>query len=164
MRMEVLLLNNTYEPLQVLSLKKAIKLLVKNRADIIKSSGDRILRSCNESMPVPSVIKLRQYIKYNKKPIPYSKKNVLIRDKYTCQYCNTKESRMTIDHIISQSKGGDNTWENTVACCIKCNTTKADKSLIKSGLTLLKIPKTPGPFTFMKHLIKHDEWEEFFYL
>ena len=162
--MEVLLLNNTYEPLQVLSLKKAIKLLVKNRADIIKSSGDRILRSCNESMPVPSVIKLRQYIKYNKKPIPYSKKNVLIRDKYTCQYCNTKESRMTIDHIISQSKGGDNTWENTVACCIKCNTTKADKSLIKSGLTLLRIPKCPTPFSFIRHIVKREEWEEFMYL
>lgn len=161
--MEVLVLNNTYEPLQVLPLRKAVKLLIKNRADIIKSSGDKSLKSCHESIPMPSVIRLNQYVKYNRKPVPYSKKNILIRDKYTCQYCDKKDAKMTIDHIVPQSKGGDNTWENTVACCVRCNSTKADKSLAKSGLELLRNPKRPTPFAFMRHLTKHADWEEFMY-
>lgn len=161
--MDVLVLNNSYEPLQVLALRKAVKLITKNRADVIKSMEGRNLTSCYESMPMPSVIRLNQYVNYKRKPVPYSKKHVLVRDKHVCQYCGVKDPKMTIDHIIPQSKGGLNTWENTVACCQRCNTRKADLSLAKSGLTLSSNPKRPSHFVFMNRFSKRPDWEEFMY-
>jgi 5-methylcytosine-specific restriction endonuclease McrA len=160
--MDVLILNNSYEPLQVLSMRKAVKLLAKNRADLIKSKEGRTISSRYQSIPMPSVIRLNQYVKYARKPVPYSKKNVLIRDQHTCQYCGIKNAS-TIDHIIPQSKGGQNTWENTVACCVKCNTKKADVSLAKSGFTLNRQPRRPSQFVLLKYLSKYPEWNEFLY-
>jgi len=162
-KMDVLVLNNSYEPLQVLALRKAVKLLSKNRADVIKSLEGRHLVSCYNSMPMPSVIRLTQYVKYSRKPVPYSKKNVLIRDRHVCQYCGQADSAMTIDHVIPQCKGGENSWENTVACCKRCNTTKGDKSLAKSGFILKTKPRRPNTFFLIRHLSGRADWEEFLY-
>jgi len=159
--MEVLVLNTSYQPLQILIMRKAIKLLAKNRADVIKSIEGKTIKSCYINMPLPSVIKLTQYIKYQRKPLPYSKKNVLIRDKFLCQYCGGKDG-LTIDHIVPQCKNGESTFENTIACCKRCNTIKGDKTLKQSGFILSHQPRRPSPFILMRYL-KHPEWEEFLY-
>ena len=168
---DVLVLNSTYEPIQVLSLKKAIKLIMKQRAHIEKQRGDMVLKSAHDTMPLPSVIRLQNYIRYQRKPVMHSKRNILVRDKFTCQYCsfNTAKEKekikLTIDHVIPTSRGGKNDWDNTVACCVKCNTAKGNKTLKEfeeeSGLTLLKQPRRPSPLMFMKRFSQYEEWQEY---
>lgn len=163
--MSVLVLNATYEPLQILPLTKVIKLMAKERVEVIKNHPTKVIRGMYQSYQLPTVVKLHQYVRYNQKPVPWSKKNVLVRDNYTCQYCGDTKSRMTIDHVQPQSKQGPSTWDNTVACCVKCNSKKADKTLKQSGLTLTKVPKRPVPLMFMKRSSHNrSEWDEFMYV
>jgi 5-methylcytosine-specific restriction endonuclease McrA len=173
--MDVLVLNSSYEPHQILPFKKAIKLITKNRAEVLKSVKDRSVTSCYISIPMPSVILLNQYINYQRKPVPFSRLNVLHRDKNTCQYCGSKGERMTIDHVHPKTKGGENTWENTVASCQKCNTTKGDLSLEKFYHLNPEIAETskviagakqrrPSQIIFMKYFTKRADWEEFTYV
>ena len=160
--MEVLVLNSSYEVHQVLPLHKALKLLYKNRADIIESIDNKSISSFKEKIPMPSVIKLTNYCKYQRKPASFNKKNVLMRDNYTCQYCGKKNAD-TIDHVVPKSKGGKLTWDNSVACCTPCNTKKADLPLSKSGFTLLKQPRQPSKFFLYKYLNRRPEWAKFSY-
>lgn len=162
--MEVLVLNNSYEPLQIVSLKKAIKLLCKERAEIVKIVDDKYFSSVEGKRAMPSVIRLFQHVKIKRKPLPYSRKNILIRDKYTCQYCGKKNIKMSIDHIFPVSKGGKDTWTNVVACCLDCNVSKSDKILNTTNFKLLSTPKEP---TFFHHLqnrhTKRVEWKEYMF-
>jgi len=170
-REEVLVLNATYEPIQVLNFRKAIKLIINKKASIEKKY-DVNLSTINFSIPLPSVIKLNRYIKYVKRPLMYSRRNVLIRDDFTCQYCgdSTKKDKvkMTIDHIIPISKGGLNNWKNAVACCIKCNVNKGNKSLKEFeneyGLKLRKLPHEPSPFAYLRSFKEIEEWKEYLFI
>ena len=165
MAVDVLVLNASFQPLQILNMRKVLKLVVKGTVEVVKHVDGRSINSSRVSYPMPSVVKLHKYVNYHPKPAPFSKRNVLIRDKFTCQYCGDISSqKMTIDHIVPQSKGGPNTWENTVACCSRCNAKKADKSLKESGMTLKKLPKKPTPYVFMKAASVHREWDEFIYM
>ncbi len=119
-----MVLNSSYEFLQVMSYRKAIKLVIKGKAEIIKVSSG-IIHSFMDTFPMPSVIRLLRMVKFRRKPIMFSRKNVLIRDNYICQYCGSHDkSVMKIDHFVPQSKGVPNTWENTVSCCPKCKKAK----------------------------------------
>jgi len=122
-----LLLNNTYEPLAVVSLTRAVSLVVAGKADVL-SAGEGEFRSANTSVPVPEVIRLRYYVK-----VPYrtrlrlSRQALMARDNHKCGYCGQKAT--TIDHIRPRSKGGLHEWKNVVACCRPCNQKKGDKQL-----------------------------------
>ena len=165
-----LVLNNTYEPLMVLPAKKAFKLFVKEKADILRPKEDdpyfHAFNSITERFKIPSVLILRRYVKFKRKPIQVSRKNILIRDKYICQYCGKQYNNMTVDHVHPQSKGGKNIWNNVVACCRKCNRLKADKTLEQCGLVLKKTPKEPSPFIFFrsKYLEIKPEWEDYLFI
>ncbi|MCX7938178.1 MAG: HNH endonuclease, partial [Thermoflexales bacterium] len=110
----VLVLNATYEPLSVVSVPRALHLVMARRAEVLETS-DVVLRSAQHVIPVPLVIRLLHYVRVpHNLPLPLSRKALLLRDNYTCQYCGAQPSRdqLTIDHVVPRSRGGRTEWEN----------------------------------------------------
>ena len=140
---KVLLLNQSYQPLMTLGAKRAIILSFTEKVEVLERYKDEV-RSINLSIFLPSVIRLKDYVRFNKKKIPLNRRNILKRDHYICQYCNSKGNFMTIDHIIPKHKGGHHSWENLVAACVPCNTKKGNKLLKNINMLLLKKPKAPS--------------------
>jgi 5-methylcytosine-specific restriction endonuclease McrA len=138
----VLLLNQSYEPLMVIGARRAIILLLSEKVESLENYHE-IIHSVYLSLPLPSVIKLKEYARIRRKEIVLSRKNILKRDNHTCQYCGKKSVPMTIDHIISRNKGGGDSWDNLVAACVPCNTKKGNLSLRHIQMDLSKIPRKP---------------------
>ena len=157
-----LILNSTFQPLSVASAKRSISLLLAKKINVIKESKYEI-RSENKIIKIPKVALLTYYVKapYSRR-VALNRSNIFIRDFYTCQYCgNNAES---IDHVIPKSKGGEHEWSNVVACCKKCNLTKADKLLNQSILKLKKFPIKPEGNFWIKTIIGSNpdpEWNEY---
>lgn len=143
----VLLLNADYSPIRSLSLERAVNLIIGERAELVEQDGDKVLRSPSVVFPKPCVIRLRYYVKVPRRGMTWTRRAVLARDNYTCQYCSAKLDRRstesTIDHIIPKSKGGKSVWGNSVACCKACQRKKGDRRLHETGLKLLREPVTP---------------------
>ncbi|MEI7474518.1 MAG: HNH endonuclease [bacterium] len=135
---EVLLLNATDEPLNVCSIKRALVLIMKGKAE-------EVIKTCNaeEVEIIPTVIKLRYFVAVPKKELPFNRKNIFHRDDYTCQYCGCKITKPTLDHVYPKSRGGKNSWENLVTACSKCNFHKADRTPEEAQMPLLSEPAKP---------------------
>ncbi|MCS6960891.1 MAG: HNH endonuclease [Deltaproteobacteria bacterium] len=140
----VLLLNASYEPLKVITWKRAINLYFANKVEIIETY-DHVIRSVNLSVYLPSVVRLLHMAKHFRRSVPLTRANLLARDGFRCQYCGSKLNPVsaTIDHIIPRSRGGQSTWENMVTSCASCNRKKGDKTPSEAGLTLLAHPRKP---------------------
>ncbi len=141
----VLVLNASYEPLSVVSLRRAIILLLKDKAELLEATEQRI-RSAGMSVPVPLVIRLVYYVQVPARMnIPLSRRTVLLRDNYTCQYCGAQpaKSNLTIDHIIPRVRNGGTTWENVVCACKACNQRKGSRLPEEAGMHLLSSPRRP---------------------
>jgi 5-methylcytosine-specific restriction endonuclease McrA len=139
---QVILLDFTYQPISTISLKKAIKLICKERVEVVQSSDKKI----HESLFAPKVVRLLKSIAHMfKRTISWSKQTVFLRDNYICQYCGLEvpKSKATVDHVIPTSRGGKNTFANTVCSCYSCNNTKGNKLNSEAGLTLVRNPRTP---------------------
>ncbi len=162
----VLLLNQTYEPLNIVSLRRAIKLLVLLKAELVYFDEDHLIKSSSISIPRPVVIRLKRYIHLKYREPPLTKKNILLRDNYTCQYCGTRKPPLTIDHVIPKSRGGKDTWENLVTACVKCNAKKGDRTPEEAGMKLLSRPRKPTYFELiiMRSRIDDERWKEFLFL
>ncbi|OGU14457.1 MAG: HNH endonuclease [Ignavibacteria bacterium GWB2_35_12] len=162
----VLILNQSYEPVSICSAKKAIILIFLTKAEIVAKRDGRVVRSINYSMPFPSVIRLARYIKVPFKKIELSRRNILKRDGFRCQYCGTKSHELTIDHIIPKSRGGSDSWDNLVSACKSCNNKKADRTPEESGLHLIKRPRRPHHILFItQYMGKVDEnWKPFLFM
>lgn len=145
-RRRVLLLNATYEPLTALPMRRAVVLLVCGKAVAVptdvhgddinrKDSGGIVLHSAGSSVQVPSVIRLRTYVRVPYRArVPMTRAALMHRDRFRCAYCGDKAE--TIDHVVPRSRGGAHTWENCVACCAACNHRKADRLLSELGWAL----------------------------
>lgn len=153
MTTRVLLLNGSYEPLRIVSIRKAVGLLMRGVAEGVEGIATR-LRTPSTVFEVPSVIRLRYYVNVPQRGATWSRRGVLTRDKYTCVYCGVsigKQSRgrvltrsdFSVDHLIPSSRGGGNTWGNTACACRKCNHRKADRTPHEAGMRLRWEPKTP---------------------
>lgn len=154
MQGRVLLLNgSSWEPLAVISVMRAINLVLAGKAVIIEETG-RFLRTVSTNFPVPSVIALRRYINVPRRKAHWSRKGVLARDNYTCIYCGTRQSDtvrgrvltkadFTVDHILPRSRGGRDNWSNTACACYVCNHRKGDRMPGEAGMKLLWEPKIP---------------------
>lgn len=145
-----LALNASYEPMTVMPVKRAVRLVLQRKAEVVESDPTQVIRHGSGEMPRPAVIRL---VKFVKVPARMKRKvtNTFLfaRDSYRCQYCGRHEKDLgarewlTRDHIHPQSKGGENSWENCITACSRCNHKKGDKSLKDSGLKLLSTPTTP---------------------
>jgi 5-methylcytosine-specific restriction endonuclease McrA len=160
---EVILLNSDYTPLGFIGWKKALKLIVKKKVEIIKSSTKIIHNFENTiSMLIPEVIRLIKIIRNLwKRKVPFSKRNVLIRDNFICQYCKKpiKNEKPSIDHIIPKSKGGKSTFENTVVCCLPCNLKKDNKTCSEAKMFPISRPVQPTINQFITMQIKNTGLE-----
>ena len=164
---KVLLLNASYEPLMLVSGKKALILLLCDKVDSLDDYPIKI-RSTYLSLNLPSIIRLKEYINYRFSRIVLSRANILRRDNYTCQYCGKKftPNKLTIDHIIPKHKGGKKTWKNLVAACRLCNSKKGNSILKNTDMKLLSKPIKPNfIFHFQKEITKHqDSWKQYLFL
>lgn len=150
----VLVLNATYEPVNVCGARRAIVLVLKGAA-LTEEISQHEIRANQLSLPVPSVIRLLEY-----RRIPYasrvlSRKNILMRDRYTCQYCaeTLTASALTLDHVLPRCRGGKSSWENLVACCYRCNNVKGDRTPEHAGMRLLRQPR-PFNLHTNRHLLR----------
>lgn len=150
----VLLLNgSTWEPLSVITVPRAINLILAEKAIVVEQSGN-FLRTVSTRFPVPSVIALRTYINVPRRRAHWSRKGVLVRDNYTCIYCGAQpgtiqrgkvlaKSDLTVDHVLPRSRGGKDHWTNTACACYHCNHRKSDRLPHEAGMKLQWEPKTP---------------------
>ncbi len=146
----VLVLNATYEPVNVCTVKRAVVLLLKEKAEVVEEA-DREIHSVNASITRPAVIRLVNYVRiprdtHHRK---ITRRAVFARDNWTCQYCGSRQ-QLTVDHVIPRSKGGTSTWDNIVASCAPCNRRKADHLPRQAGMRLARVPRTPNPEIFIQ--------------
>jgi 5-methylcytosine-specific restriction endonuclease McrA len=145
----VLVLNATYEPINVCTVRRAVVLLLKEKAEIIEHA-EWELHSATRSLSRPVVIRLVSYVRIprdtHRRKI--TRRAVFARDNWTCQYCGSR-SNLTVDHVIPRSKGGDSSWTNIVASCAPCNRRKGDALLRQVGMQLRKQPRTPSAHVFI---------------
>lgn len=136
---KVLVLNASYEPLNITNWKRAVVLLLKGKAEQLEHHSKLI----HKQLHLPSVIRLRNYVKVPYKDIPLTRRNILERDRHTCQYCNYKGDQLTLDHIIPRSRGGGDSWENLVAACVRCNIKKGNRTPKEAHMLLNQKPSKP---------------------
>ena len=135
----------SHYPLSIWCWQDSVKAVILNRVNIV-SNYSRAIRSPSFQMNLPSVISLKSYIKPNRNPI-FSRFNVFLRDKFSCQYCGSGND-LTFDHLIPRSHGGETTWENIVTCCKSCNQKKGDKLPHQANMRPLTQPFVPSMNSF----------------
>ena len=136
-----MLLNASHEPLCVVPMRRAVVLVLKEKAEIVARNGAE-LHSERVTLPVPSVIRLNHYVRVPyRSRVPLSRRAVFARDGHKCQYCN--KAAENIDHVMPRSRGGPHAWDNVVASCRACNARKEDRSPAEAGLTLKHLPREP---------------------
>ncbi len=136
---KVLVLNASYEPLNITSWRRAVVLLLKGKAEQLEYRG----RAVYAGFQMPTVIRLRHYIAVPYKEIPLTRRNILYRDNYRCLYCNCTSDELTIDHIIPRSRGGGDSWENVATACVRCNIKKGNRTPREASMPLLSTPRRP---------------------
>jgi 5-methylcytosine-specific restriction endonuclease McrA len=150
----VLVLNASFEPINICAARRAIILILKGVASAEELASAQV-HSAKQALAVPSVIRLLEYRRIPHQTRALSRKNILMRDRYTCQYCHRTlpSSEMTLDHVIPRSRAGETTWENLVACCHSCNNKKGNRTPEEAGMKLLRPPR---PFTLhtSRHLMR----------
>ena len=163
---KVLVLNQSYEPISICSARKAIVLVMLNKAELITQRENRFFRSVSTKLPQPSIIKLSRYVRVPFNNIEPSRRNVLRRDEHRCQYCGKKSLELTIDHILPRSRGGADSWENLITACIRCNNRKGNRTPEEAGMPLLSKPKKPNHIMFLRQAVgKIDEkWKPFLFM
>jgi 5-methylcytosine-specific restriction endonuclease McrA len=139
------LLNASYEPLCVVSARRAVVLVLRDKAEIVQRNG-AVFRSERRIVPVPTVIRLVHFVRVPyRTTAPLSRRAVFARDAHRCQYCGgTAEN---LDHVVPRSRGGTHTWENVVAACRPCNARKEDRLPTECGMTLRRVPVAPHATT-----------------
>ena len=154
-------LNSTYEPIAIVTSKRALILILEGKAIVVEEHPTMVVRSPSTTLKVPIMVALKQFVrgrKIFKTAAVLTQRNLFIRDNYTCQYCTRHRAQfrsfefLTRDHIIPESRGGKDTWENLVTACSTCNNKKADYDLDEVNMKLQKKPTVPTLFElWMKH-------------
>lgn len=162
---KVLLLNSSYEPLHICDWRRAIILLIKGKAETVERNGKMLA----PEWPLPLVIRLLYYVKIPHKEIPLTRRNVMHRDNYTCQYCGRK-SDLTIDHVVPRSRGGKDKWDNVVVACLRCNVSKGSRTPKEAEMTLNTKPCRPFNFIHFELSKQHhisqceyEHWRKYLY-
>ena len=162
----VLVLNQSYEPMSVCSAKRAFVLLFMGKAEMIETYDGIRIRTVLRSYPLPSVVRLERYINAPRKKILLTRRNIIIRDGHTCTYCGATKGSMTVDHIIPKNQGGSDTWENLVCACARCNNIKGDQTPKKAGMNLKRKPRRPNHITYIQRFIgvSDNRWKPYLFM
>lgn len=164
----VLVLNASYEPINICAARRALVLVLKGVASAEEHTPHQI-RSARHAVPVPSVIRLLEYRRIPHQTRALSRKNILMRDRYTCQYCHRTlpSAELTLDHVVPRSRAGETTWENLVACCHACNNRKGNRTPEEAGMRLTRAPR-PFSLHTSRHLMRllgkgDDQWRKYLF-
>ncbi len=160
----VLVLNQSYEPLNICRVRRAIVLLYRGKAEMLEN-GSGFIQSASYAFPVPSVIRIAYTIKRPRPQPKLTRAEVFNRDRYTCQYCCKETRQLTLDHVIPRYRSGKHVWENVVSACIPCNRHKAGRTPSEAGMTLMRQP-SPPPVRFFSYIPYHhlqirSEWQKY---
>jgi 5-methylcytosine-specific restriction endonuclease McrA len=156
--LKVLVLNTTYEPLNVCSVRRALVLMLKDKAEVVEHSGTT-LHAQRLAFAAPHVIRLLSYVSVPRSATKrISRRAVFARD----QFCGAQK-HLTVDHVVPRSKGGADSWDNVVTSCAPCNLRKGDRLLPADGLRLARKPRPPEPFSFVFMEVDHihDSWRPY---
>ena len=167
-----LILNADYRPLSYFPLslwpwQDAIKAVYLKRVNVA-AEYEEVVRSEKLTLPLPSVIVLKNYV-VPTKAVPFTRATLFLRDEFTCQYCGYKGKDLTFDHVVPKSRGGKTRWDNVVAACQSCNLRKAAKTTSQAGFKLRKVPTKPSPEVLLNKGKKfppsdmHKSWNDFLY-
>ena len=148
----VVLLNADYSFLTIVSWQKAVCMVLQEKVHVLKNTNREIKNvSGSVKIYVPEIIKLVKYIRsIYKNKVPFNRRNVIIRDNHTCQYCGTTDGQMTIDHVVPVSKNGPSSFDNCVCCCKACNSNKADRTPQQANMYLTRQPFQPTIMEFIQ--------------
>jgi 5-methylcytosine-specific restriction endonuclease McrA len=163
MNRPVLLLNANYEPLHVCNTRRAVGLILKDKAEIILN-GRGVIHTPSTIFLRPSVIRLSYMVHRPYPRVKLTKREILRRDNYTCQYCGQRSAHLTIDHIKPRRLGGAHEWSNVVAACPACNHRKGGRMLAEAHMQLLHQPYEPSAtpsYLFGGYLEQNQEWRGF---
>lgn len=158
---KALVLNATFEPLCVVSMQRAVVLLLDEKAELVHRR-EQVLRSQYRLIPVPSVVRLMHYVRVpRRRRMTPSRRAVFLRDDHMCQYCGAMAEN--IDHVIPRSKGGLHVWENVVAACRHCNATKENRTPAEAGLRLRRFPAQPRSDMLIAAIVGsiHPHWLDY---
>ena len=158
----VLVLNLNYVPINVCTARRAIVLVDKGKAELLENHSGEV-RTISTVFDVPSIIRLVYLVKRPYTPRKLSKKEIFLRDQYTCQYCRKKTQDLTLDHVIPRRQHGPHTWENVVAACSRCNLRKAGRTPAEAKMRLMREPKAPqpNPYRMLQNYNIQEEWRPY---
>ncbi len=161
----VLVLNQNYEPINVCTIRRALVLVLCDKAEIIEAYGSPVYSTCY-AFEAPSVIRLYQLVRRPRPRVKLTRREIFVRDRYTCQYCGVAHGDLTLDHVIPRSKGGAHTWENLVTACRSCNHRKGGKTLQEARMKLKDPPSEPraGVYYSIERRLQSaamDDWLKF---
>lgn len=165
--MKTLLLNSSYEILSFISFKTLIRLIVKDKVEIISNWPGEHINWANGGIKYPSIVKMRYYIRKNSVKMKFHRNGIFKRDHNKCQYCGIRPNinDLTMDHVMPKSRGGKSTWDNILTACLSCNNKKGDRTPEEAGLKPLSVPKAPSNYLIIEYILakpKHPDWKLYF--
>ena len=160
---QVLVLNASYEPLNITTWRRAMVMMIKGKAESLEQDTSREIR---RGTHLPTVIRLRQYVHVPFRQLPLTRRNLFQRDHQTCQYCGSRDQPLSIDHVVPRSRGGSDTWENVTTACLSCNVRKGNRTPKEASMPLHCAPHRPlSSFSFEAsrhiHSGRHSEWSKY---
>lgn len=163
----VLVLNASYEAIQICSAKRALTMVLGGKA-VVEQSSNHFVKTSRVNIQIPSVIRLLSYRRIPRQNRSISRKGIILRDRNACQYCGKylAGKDLTIDHVIPKSRGGSTTWLNAVSCCFPCNNRKGSKTPEEANMPLLRKPTQLSPHTKYRLLTSesdYDSWSKFLF-
>lgn len=159
----VLVLNANYEPINVCNMRRAVCLMIMDKASLVQN-GRGLIHTIGDTFPKPSVIRLEKMVHKPRPRVKMTRKEIFRRDHYTCQYCGNQLRDLTIDHIKPKHLGGTHSWANVVTACSYCNHKKGGRPLEQTGMALLKDPAEPpasAAYIYDHFINTYQDWEPF---
>jgi len=159
MNKRVLVLNQDFSPISICAMQRAFLLVYLNKADLVTKANGSVIRTVTRVYPMPSVIKLKNFVHVPYKGVVLTRQNIFKRDGFRCQYCGTSRN-LTLDHVVPKARGGKTSWANLVTACKNCNTRKGDYMLEEIGLTIRTRPFRPSYVMFLRDYSGYadEEW------
>lgn len=141
-------------------------LLFLKKAELITRSDSKEIRTISGPYPWPTVIRLSKFVKVPYRKVVLTRKNILRRDSFKCAYCGRGDLPLTLDHVIPKARGGDDSWENLVSACIKCNNKKGDRTPHEADMKLHTNPYAPSHIVFIRNTVQKidEQWKPYLYI